>query len=91
MSKCLWGDLEQGHSRSVRGCHWVCLSVTRSVRGGQGGELVIETSLITLVYLVLGVRGLQSVEMLRHPENTVLKIYVTLGDVRSNVPGFGST
>ena len=80
-------------SRSKRheGISLTCLSVTRSVRGGQGGELVIETSLITLVYLVLGVRGLQSVEMLRHPENTVLKICVTLGDVRSNVPGFGST
>lgn len=69
----------------------MCLSVTRSVRGGQGGKLVVETSLTTLVYLVLGVRGLQSVEMLRHPENTVLKIYVTLGGIRSNAPGFGST
>ena len=69
----------------------VCSSVTRSVRGGQGGKLVVETCLTTLVYLVLGVRGLQSVEMLRHPENTVLKIYITLGGVRSNVPGFGST
>ena len=53
---------------------------------------MVETSLTTLVYLVPnGVRGLQSVEMLRHPENTVLKIYITLGGVRSNVPGFGST
>ena len=69
----------------------MCLSVTRSVRGGQGGKLVVETSLTTLVYLVLGVRGLQSVEMLRNPENTVLKIYVTLGGIRSNAPGFGST
>ena len=70
----------------------MCSSVTRSVRGGQGGKLVVETSLTTLVYLVPnGVRGLQSVEMLRHPENTVLKIYITLGGVRSNVPGFGST
>lgn len=59
---------------------------------GQGGELVVETSLITMVYLFLGVRSLQSVEMLRHPENAVLNIYVTLGDVRSNnAPGFGST
>ena len=69
----------------------MCFNVTRSVRGGQGGKLVVETSLTTLVYLVLGVRGLQSVEMLRHPENTVLKIYVTLGGIRSNAPGFGST
>ena len=51
-----------------------------------------ETSLIALVHLFLKARSLQSVGMLRHPENAVLKIYVTLGDVWSNnAPGFGST
>ena len=75
------GALEWGRSRSVSSHHSVCLSVSRSVRRGQGGALVIETSLITLVYLFLEVRSLQPVEMLRHPGNAVLKIYVTLGDV----------
>ena len=75
------GTLEWGRSRSVSGRYSVCLSVSRSVRGGQGGALVIETSLIALVHLFLKARSLQSVGMLRHPENAVLKIYVTLGDV----------